>query len=155
MRSLRHLLAPLALALLASAAGAAALSCGTDAMGTDACRKVEQARCRKGPACPALNVPAGTGVEECVQFARDRCLHGLANPDPGVAAADQCAAAIDQSTTCDAVLSPETLPACSFLRPATSGTDDAGSDATDATDAADASSTASDGSIDAARDAGD
>jgi hypothetical protein len=152
MRSLRHLLAPLALALLASAAGAAALSCGTEAMGTDACRKVEQARCRKGPACPALHVQAGTGVEECAQFARDRCLHGLANPDPGVAAADQCAAAIDQSTSCDAVLSPETLSACSFLRPAAPSTDDAGSDAADA---ADASSSTSDGSIDAAGDAGD
>ncbi|HKQ68937.1 MAG TPA: hypothetical protein VJT73_06350, partial [Polyangiaceae bacterium] len=49
-------------------------ACGTDATGTDACRKIEQARCRKAPSCPALGLPAGQAVEECAQFARDRCL---------------------------------------------------------------------------------
>jgi hypothetical protein len=101
-------------------------SCGTDAMGTDACRKIEQARCRKGPACPALQVQAGAGVEECTQFARDRCLHGLAVADPGPAAVDQCVAAIAGDQTCNTVLSPETAPACAFLAPPQ---EDGGSDA--------------------------
>src|SRR5437868_15506180 len=99
MRRLRHILATSSFALLA--AGFAA--CGTDATATDACRKIEQARCRKGPTCPALNVQAGTGVEECVQFARDRCLHGLPVADPGAAAVDQCVAAIEKATSCDDV----------------------------------------------------
>jgi hypothetical protein len=91
--------------------------CGTDAMGTDACRKIEQARCRKAPACPDLTVQAGTGVDECVAFARDRCLHGLAVADPGVAAVDQCVSAIDHATSCDPVASPSNLTACAFLLP--------------------------------------
>src|SRR5262245_19251520 len=105
MVRLRHLLAANVLALVAAAFAA----CGTDAMGTDACRKIEQARCRRGPACPELHVQPGTGVEECVQFARDRCLHGLPVADPGPAAVDRCVAAIDATTSCEALVSPETL----------------------------------------------
>ena len=90
--------------------------CGTDAMATDACRKIEQARCRRGAACPAINLQGSVGVEECVQFARDRCLHGLPVADPGPAAVDQCVAAIGQMATCDAVVSPEQSPACAFLQ---------------------------------------
>jgi hypothetical protein len=123
MPRLRSLLATGVCALL----GLMQPSCGTDAMGTDACRKIEQARCRKGPACPALQVQAGTGVEECTQFARDRCLHGLAVTDPGPAAVDQCVAAIAGAQTCDTVLSPETAPACAFLVPPQGA--DGGSDA--------------------------
>jgi hypothetical protein len=84
-------------------------------MGTDACRKIEQARCRRGASCPALNLQGSTGVEECVQFARDRCLHGLPVADPGPAVVDSCVTAIAQATTCDAVVSPEQSPACAFL----------------------------------------
>src|SRR5712671_6135058 len=103
MRKLRHPLALCAFPLWIAALGA----CGTDAMGTDACRRIEQARCRKAPACPPLTVQAGTGVEECTQFARDRCLHGLAVVDPGLAAVDQCVSAIDRSSSCEAIASPE------------------------------------------------
>ena len=134
MVRLRHLLAASALSLIASAFAA----CGTDAMGTDACRKIEQARCRKGPACPELHVQAGTGVEECVQFARDRCLHGLPVADPGPAVVDPCVAAIEAASTCDVVVSPATLPACAFLQP--SPASDGGPDAAEAAteDASDA-----------------
>jgi len=97
-------------------------------MGTDSCRKIEQARCRKGPACPVLAIQAGTGVEECVQFARDRCFHGLAVADPGVAAVDKCVAAIEQASSCDTVVDPSGSAACAFLSsPAASG-DDAGAE---------------------------
>jgi hypothetical protein len=88
--------------------------CGTDAVGTDACRKIEQARCRHAPSCPALMLQSN-GVEECTQFARDRCLHGLAVPDPGAPAVDACVGAIEQGT-CDVVATPEIAPACAFLR---------------------------------------
>jgi hypothetical protein len=124
---------PFAASVLAVATLLAA--CGTDAMATDACRKIEQARCRKAPSCPALGISPGTGVEECVQFARDRCLHGLAVADPGAAVVDQCVAAIDTATSCDVIASPSSAPACAFLEPTPPV--DAGSDTPDA--AADAS----------------
>src|SRR5882757_6507073 len=124
----RHRLAASAFLLCIGALGA----CGTEAMGTDACRRIEQARCRKAPACPALTVQAGTGVEECTQFARDRCLHGLAVADPGLAAVDQCVSAIDRSSSCDVVASPSSAAACAFLEP-TPVTADAGPGVVDAT----------------------
>jgi hypothetical protein len=123
---MRHVLAVVA-ALLAASAFAA---CGTDAVATDGCRKIEQARCRRAPTCPALQVSAGLGVEECVQFARDRCLHGLAVADPGAGAIDACVAAIEATSSCDAIAAPETLPACAFLQPVPAS--DAGSDGPDA-----------------------
>ena len=104
-------------------------ACGTDAMASDACRKIEQARCRKAPGCPELGIGAG-GVEECVQFARDRCLHGLAVADPGAATVDRCVAAIEAATSCDIVVSPSSDPACAFLEPVP--IPDAGPDAPDA-----------------------
>jgi hypothetical protein len=105
----------LGIAALASALGAPA--CGTDATGVDACRKIEQARCRKAAACPDLGLRGSVGVEECVQYARDRCLHGLAVPDPGPPTIDACVIAIEQAATCDIVAAPEIAPACAFLKP--------------------------------------
>jgi hypothetical protein len=124
----------LATCALAGVFGAAA--CGTDASGPDACRKIEQARCRRaGAACPELGLQGTTGVEECVQYARDRCLHGLAVADPGQPAVDACVSAIEQAATCDIVATPEVAPACAFLKPIPDPVD-AGSDAppADATD---------------------
>jgi len=120
--------------LLGSALGAAA--CGTDASGTEACRKIEQVRCRKAAAaCPELGLSGSTGVEECVQYARDKCMHGLAVADPGQPAVDACIGAIEQAATCDIVATPEIAPACAFLKPIP-GPVDAGPDvpADDATD---------------------
>ena len=118
--------AAVALGVLASALGAPA--CGTDATGTDVCRKIEQTRCRKAAACPELGLKGSVGVEECVQYARDRCLHGLAVPDPGPQVVDACVSAIEQAATCDVVASPETTaPACAFLTPHPAP--DAGADA--------------------------
>jgi hypothetical protein len=125
-----------AIALCASALASVFGACGTDAQGTEPCRKIEQARCRKaGAACPDLGLQGSTGIEECVQYARDRCLHGLAVPDPGAPAVDACVSAIEQAATCDIVASPELAPACAFLTP-TPGPIDAGPDAP-ADDAAD------------------
>jgi len=74
----------------------------------------------------------GTGVEECVQFARDRCLHGLAVADPGPALVDKCVAAIDQAPSCDTVVDPALSAACAFLSPLPPTVDDAGAVGTDA-----------------------
>jgi hypothetical protein len=137
MSRLWHRLAPSAFFLWMGALSA----CGTEAMGTDACRRIEQARCRKAPACPALTVQAGTGVDECTQFARDRCLHGLAVADPGLATVDQCVTAIDRATSCDIIASPSSMPACAFLE-SSPAIPDAGTNAADATSEATPSNTA-------------
>ncbi len=110
---------------LASALGLPA--CGADAVGTEHCRRIEQARCRRAAACPELGLKGATGVEECVQYARDRCLHGLAVADPGPPAVAACVSAIEQAVSCDIVFVPETAPACAFLQP--SPPVDAGPDA--------------------------
>jgi hypothetical protein len=109
-------------------------ACGTDAVGTEACRKIEQARCRRAASCPELGLIGSIGVEECVQYVRDRCLHGMAVADPGPPAIDACVRAIEQATSCEIVATPEASPACAFLQP--SPTVDAGSDTSseDATD---------------------
>jgi hypothetical protein len=140
----RLLATAVAVAALTSVLGAPA--CGTDATGTDACRKIEQARCRKAAACPELGLKGAVGVEECVQYARDRCLHGLAVADPGPQIVDACVNAVEQATTCDVVAFPEaTAPACAFLTPVpiidagvdASPEDAAGPDAPSASDAPD------------------
>jgi hypothetical protein len=113
---------------LALAGSLANGGCGTDASGSDACRKIERARCRRAASCPDLGLRGSIGVEECMQYARDHCLHGLAVADPGPPAIDACVSAIDQAMSCDIVTTPETVPACAFLKP-TPGTVDAGADA--------------------------
>jgi hypothetical protein len=135
----RHACLALTLALAGVFGNAA---CGTDAMGTEACRKIEQARCRKAASCPELGLRGSIGVEECVQYARDRCLHGMAVADPGPPTVAACVNAIEQATSCEIVALPESSPACSFLHP--SATIDAGSDAP-TEDAADPDAATADG----------
>jgi hypothetical protein len=107
------LLGAISVGLLTSALA----GCGTDAVGTDACRKIEQARCSRAPMCPDLDIQGEVALEQCLQFARDRCLHGLAVPDPGPTVVDTCVAAISTTASCQVVLAPETTPACAFLSP--------------------------------------
>ena len=76
-----------------------------------------------------------TSVEACSAFARDRCLHGLAVGDPGVARVDQCVKAIDEAVSCNVVATPELDPACSFLSP---DSNDAAADTNGSDAAADA-----------------
>jgi hypothetical protein len=117
-------------------------ACGTDAVGTEVCRKIEQARCRRAASCPELGLRGSTGVEECVQYVRDRCLHGIAVADPGPPAVAACVNAIEQATSCEIVAIPESAPACAFLQP--SPPIDAGSDPPPE-DAADLDAAAADG----------
>jgi len=122
----------LALAGLAAAVPLAG-GCGTGAVGIDACRQIEDARCRKAPDCQINLQPpyhqAGSNVDECIRFYDAACMHGFAsNNDPGASAVSACVAAIENNG-CSVVQSPESDPACSFLIPA--GTD-GGTDASDA-----------------------
>jgi hypothetical protein len=118
----------------------ATCACGTDAVGVQACRQIQEARCRQAPQCSiALQPPYhsnGTDVDACIRFYEDACLHGLASGnDPGPVAVNACVAAINDGG-CSVVTTPESATACSWLAP------NAAADAANA--AADAASAASD-----------
>jgi hypothetical protein len=152
---------PLSSATLAGLAGlvlSVAYGCGTDAVGVEDCRQIEQARCDAGAACGLVN-----DVDACKRFYRDHCLHGLAIEDsPGptrvkacvtaLNAAAQCAREIARdapialcpadigltgvASPCEVVGRPEETEPCRFLVPDTPPpTFDAGSD-TNGNDAA-------------------
>jgi len=127
----------LSLAMLAIVSG-----CGTDAVGVDACRQVEEARCQQAPSCGiSLEPPysnAGTDVDACIRFYDTACLHGLASGnDPGAIDVNACVNAINNNG-CSVVTAPETDPNCAWLIPPTPPSVPDASDATtDASDAGD------------------
>ena len=133
-------------ALVGAAFVTAAAACSSSATGVDACKSIEEARCRNAPACNiSLDQPVsrnGREVDSCIRFYDDACKHGLASKaDPSTAQVNACVHAINVGS-CEIVVSPENDPACSFLIPVVvpddAGDDaDAGSDAGDAGDASD------------------
>ena len=133
-RSGAGLIAAIALGVLAA--------CGTDAVGVDACRQIQEARCRQAPACNiSLEPPyhsTGSDVDECIRLEDVACLHGLEVADPGPIAVSACVTAI-QKDGCSVVTTPQSDPQCAWLNPPPS---DAGSDG----DASDADGTAGDDS---------
>ena len=151
-----------------------ASGCGSDAVGVDACRDIEKARCEAGKHCGFVD-----DVDECQRFYRDHCLHGLkTSKAPGDIEVGKCvdsiklAGACAQSgvehladctpavtgnsaltTPCDVVRFPEQIGECEFLAgPVEAGTPtkDTGVDAAPADGANEA---ASDGASEAASDA--
>ncbi|MES1186733.1 MAG: hypothetical protein ABUL60_23165 [Myxococcales bacterium] len=140
MSYLRSLSATL-LAAAATFSLVTSASCGTNAVGVDDCRDIEQARCRASAAC--LNddgAPLIDDVPACERFYRDHCLHGLAVKPPAgasvsacvqvIEAAGKCAKSDPASTlsdcpitdrragltrVCDVVTHPERATECSFL----------------------------------------
>jgi hypothetical protein len=127
----------------AAALAAVAAACGTGAGGVDACKAIEEARCRQAPHCsnvqisPPLYYTSGTDVDACIRYYDTACGHGLANGDPGSAKVNACVAAI-AANGCSVVAAPESDPACSWLAPPDAG-EEAGEDASDATPDGDAS----------------
>ena len=108
-----------ALAALAAVAAVGA-GCGTDATGVEACRQIEDARCRRAPGCGIAIEPPystmGSAVDACIRFYDTACLHGLESSDPGPVVVGQCVAAI-RDGGCTIVASPEKSPACAWLSP--------------------------------------
>jgi hypothetical protein len=68
----------LAAAFAALPVALAVASCGTDAVGVDACRQIEDARCTLAAQCSP-----GFDSDRCQRFYRDACLAGIQNPDAG------------------------------------------------------------------------
>jgi len=110
---------------LAGVLVALAPACGNGADGVDACRQIEDARCKLAPACGITLQPpyhtAGTDVDACIRYYSIACLHGLEVGNPGPTAVGACVSAI---TDCATVAAPQGNPACAWLVPA--GTADAG-----------------------------
>jgi hypothetical protein len=91
----------IAIAFVAAVGGAVAVACSNDAVGVQACRQIETARCEAAPGCPSgpfnleQPVPAGDPVAACVRYYNDACLHGIITTvTPGSAAVNTCVAAI-------------------------------------------------------------
>ena len=89
----------LLLAALATPLGGLALAaCGSDAVGIDACRKIEELRCQIAPQCSP-----GFDVDRCTRFYRDACLNGLQNTntstDPNTLA-QGCVDALNAAAAC-------------------------------------------------------
>lgn len=131
-------LVALALLLAGTLAGTVVASgCGTDAVGVDACRQIEEARCQKAPACGIPIEPphftSGSTVDACIRYYDDACLHGLAVGDPGPTDVNACVAAINADTMkkddCGIVKEPQTdTAACGWLVPPVSAPADASPD---------------------------
>lgn len=104
------------LALLALFALVALPSCGSDGRGVDTCRKIEAARCERGPACVANFSGDPTS---CTRYYDVQCGRGLQDAvrEPTAAELAACLEAI--KGTCSAALDPAKAPACSFLVAAT------------------------------------
>jgi hypothetical protein len=116
-----------------------AAGCSTGAVGVDACKKIEEARCRQAPSCPSINLDrpyaaSGTSVDACIRYYDIDCLHGLdIGSEPTGSQVAACVLGI-QTDGCAVVAKPETDPVCAWLLPAAS---EAGADADDgATDGA-------------------
>jgi hypothetical protein len=136
----------------ALAAWLTTLGCGTSPVGVGACEQVEEARCRRAPACGVTLEPpystSGGDVAECIRFYQVACLHGLAVPNPGADAVNACVATIETSPCDGRVPLFETDPACDWLTMSTASTTDASTEPTE-TDATDASSDGADATTDA------
>jgi hypothetical protein len=144
-----------ALLAIGAAIAAVVVACGTDAVGVDACRQIEEARCNQAPNCSAISLaeplhPGGSAadVSACIRFYDDACQHGLANGvAPGQPAVTACVAAINAEATdggggCVIVLHPEEAGACAWLIPPVDVVDaavdaDAGDDGSDDADTGD------------------
>jgi hypothetical protein len=73
-----------------------ASGCGTEAVGVDECRDIEDARCEAGKYCGL-----GDDVDACKRFYRDQCLHGMASGDrPGAPRVKECVATIKAAGQC-------------------------------------------------------
>ncbi len=127
---------------LAAPAAVVASACGTDAIGLETCRQVEEARCRQAPNCPAFDLgqpvhrdTPKTNVDACIRYYNDACLHGLAtNTDPGAPATKACVDAINTGD-CNIVQTPQDTPACAWLKPPATPVADAAEAATTAAEA--------------------
>lgn len=108
------------------------IACGNSAVGVDACKSIEDARCQRAPDCDIdVSDPAhrtGTDISSCIRYYDTACLHGVdTTTAPSQTEVNACVAAVNNGA-CSVVSAPETDPACSWLIVVVP---DAGADAAD------------------------
>ncbi|MDX2053730.1 MAG: hypothetical protein SFV15_15115 [Polyangiaceae bacterium] len=87
------------------------LGCGTEAVGVEACRKIENARCASFKQCGLL-----TDLDACQRYYRDQCLGGVPGKvTPNATQVNSCVAAIAADATCGVAKAPEESKECAFL----------------------------------------
>lgn len=76
------------------------LGCGPEAVGVDACRKIEGARCEAAAACGFDEAE----VADCKLIYADQCLHGIENASyrPTETDTEACVAAVQAAGQCAA-----------------------------------------------------
>lgn len=98
-----------AFAALAFLSGLVAVAhgCGTDAVGVDACRRIETTRCEQAPVCTGdpdtFAIRTEDQVRNCVTLYNDACLHGIENTkdgEPEDGDVDRCVEAIKATANC-------------------------------------------------------
>lgn len=95
----------LAVILLAAtpALGGLVPACTTGAVGVEACRSIEAARCEALRACPVAlgGYTTDAQVNACTLFYRDECLHGVeSKAAPSDNEANACVAAVRATAAC-------------------------------------------------------
>jgi hypothetical protein len=95
--------------LACAVAPAAVSGCGPEAIGVEACRKIEGARCEAAAACGFSE----EDVADCKLIYTDQCLHGIENKThrPTGAEADACVAAVQAAGAC-AAAGTQQMSAC-------------------------------------------
>lgn len=90
--------------------GAAGLGgCSTDAVGIEACRLIQTARCEVAPAClgqEEFAIETEEQVENCKTYYIDGCLVGVENPEAGDNSGASCEAVIRAIGACEAAGEP-------------------------------------------------
>lgn len=82
------------------------IGCGTEAVGVDACLRVERARCEAAAACDLSEQAA------CLRYVEIQCLHGFVkSAQPTEKQANQCSSALGQLAECVEERGPKTSPA--------------------------------------------
>ena len=99
--------------------GAAGLGgCSTDAVGIEACRLIQTARCEVAPSClgqEEFAIETEEQVENCKTYYIDGCLVGVENPNASDESGVGCEGAIRAIGACEA----EGTPSPSARTPAT------------------------------------
>ncbi|MBL8743247.1 MAG: hypothetical protein JNK04_19185 [Myxococcales bacterium] len=79
--------------------------CSTDAVGIEACRTIQTARCEVAPTCLGqedFSIETEDQVENCKTYYIDGCLVGVENPDAGDETGKDCEKAIRALGKCEA-----------------------------------------------------
>lgn len=83
--------------------------CSTDAVGIEACRLIQTARCEVAPSClgqEEFAIETEEQVENCVTYYVDGCLVGVENPEAGDESGVDCEAVIRAVGACEAASTP-------------------------------------------------